>query len=51
MEDKPKKKDLTVIDAQKPGDEPAANGSEEDLFSFEEITLEEMAIDGICGVY
>lgn len=24
---------------------------EEDLFSKEEITIEELAIDGICGVY
>jgi mycofactocin precursor len=27
------------------------NGLEESIFSVEEITLEEMAIDGICGVY
>ena len=24
---------------------------EEDIFSLEEITIEELAIDGICGVY
>jgi mycofactocin precursor len=23
----------------------------EDIFSVQEITIEEMAIDGICGVY
>ena len=27
------------------------NGLEEGIFSVEEITIEEMAIDGICGVY
>jgi mycofactocin precursor len=28
------------------------NGNdEEDIFSIDEITIEEMAIDGICGVY
>jgi mycofactocin precursor len=24
---------------------------EDDIFSYEEIEIEEMAIDGICGVY
>ena len=32
-------------------DKRTGNKNEEDLFSFEEITIEEMAIDGICGVY
>jgi len=31
--------------------EPKEEDSEEDLFSTQEITIEEMAIDGICGVY
>jgi mycofactocin precursor len=26
-------------------------GDEEAVFSTDEITIEEMAIDGICGVY
>ncbi|MFC1533620.1 variant-type mycofactocin precursor [Thermodesulfobacteriota bacterium] len=32
--------------AEKKGDE-----KEENIFSVTEITIEEMAIDGICGVY
>jgi len=27
------------------------NNQEDDIFKAEEIKLEEMAIDGICGVY
>ena len=27
------------------------NKSEKDLFEIEEVDIEEMAIDGICGVY
>ena len=26
-------------------------GKDQDVFEIEEITIEEMAIDGICGVY
>jgi mycofactocin precursor len=33
-------------DEEKPEDE-----NEEEVFSVKEITIEEMAIDGICGVY
>lgn len=33
-------------DEEGPGKE-----SEEEIFGIEEITIEEMAIDGICGVY
>ncbi len=27
------------------------NGKDEGIFDIEEIKIEEMAIDGICGVY
>ncbi|WP_419660945.1 variant-type mycofactocin precursor [Desulfosarcina variabilis] len=32
-------------------DGPEENDPKEDIFSVEEIKIEEMAIDGICGVY
>jgi mycofactocin precursor len=32
-------------------DKPADLEEEEAVFVVEEITIEEMAIDGICGVY
>jgi mycofactocin precursor len=31
--------------------EDAKNNDNNDIFSMEEIDIEEMAIDGICGVY
>jgi mycofactocin precursor len=30
---------------------PVSEEREEDIYQMEEITIEEMAIDGICGVY
>jgi mycofactocin precursor len=32
-------------------EEPKKEKEKEDIFSVQEITIEEMAIDGICGVY
>ena len=32
-------------------EEPKKEEEKEDMFSVQEITVEEMAIDGICGVY
>jgi mycofactocin precursor len=32
-------------------EKPASESEEEAVFSVKEITIEEMAIDGICGVY
>jgi hypothetical protein len=51
MADESKKQDFPVIAARGLDDETPAKSGEEELFSFEVITLEEMAIDGICGVY
>ena len=38
-----------IPDEQKPIKQPRAG--DEDIFSATEIKIEEMAIDGICGVY
>ena len=35
----------------KPTNDREPEGQKEDLFLAEEVTIEEMAIDGICGVY
>jgi mycofactocin precursor len=32
-------------------EKPGSESEEEAVFSVKEITIEEMAIDGICGVY
>ena len=32
-------------------EEPCPDDQEDKIFKTEEITIEEMAIDGICGVY
>ena len=32
-------------------EKPQTRAEEEDIFSTKEINIEEMAIDGICGVY
>ena len=37
-----------VIESQKDEQKP---NQEDDIFRTEEIKIEEMAIDGICGVY
>ena len=34
-----------------PGKESQEEKDDEDIFRTEEIKIEEMAIDGICGVY
>ena len=39
------------LQAKDPDNKKGKEKTEEDLFSTEEITIEEMAIDGICGVY
>lgn len=41
-----KESELNVNEEKKP--EP---GQEEEIFRIEEIKVEELAIDGICGVY
>lgn len=47
-----KENDRDVIKSQKdPKDEQQENNSKEEIFSTEEIVIEELAIDGICGVY
>jgi hypothetical protein len=51
MEGTSREQYLPVFEARGPDDETSVKSSEEELFSFEVITLEEMAIDGICGVY
>lgn len=38
-------------DKVKDRDRPQGNEEEDSIFKTEEIILEEMAIDGICGVY
>ena len=44
------KKDSTR-EPEKEVKKSAPSETEKDLFSIEEIEIEEMAIDGICGVY
>ena len=38
-------------DGEKEEEKPGSESDEEAVFSVEEIIVEEMAIDGICGVY
>jgi mycofactocin precursor len=38
-------------DSEKDLDKPHSDDQEDALFKTEELTIEEMAIDGICGVY
>ena len=38
-------------DREKEEEKPGSESDEEVVFSVKEITIEEMAIDGICGVY
>ena len=40
-----------IDDFEKRQKEPECAEDQEDVFSIEEIKIEEMAIDGICGVY
>ena len=35
----------------KPANNGEPEGEKDDIFRADEITIEEMAIDGICGVY
>ena len=43
MEEKEKKKDEV--------NGPQKERNKDDIFEIEEVRIEEMAIDGICGVY
>lgn len=36
---------------EEPVKDPQKNNRKENIFRLEEIKIEEMAIDGICGVY
>lgn len=36
---------------QAPDNDDSGNATENQIFATEEITVEEIAIDGICGVY
>ncbi len=38
-------------ETEKEVERPANENEEDAIFRVEEITMEEMAIDGICGVY
>ncbi len=38
-------------DRESEEEKPGSESEEEAVFSVKEITIEEMAIDGICGVY
>lgn len=38
-------------DQEKDCDRPQTEDQEDSIFKTEEIKIEEMAIDGICGVY
>jgi mycofactocin precursor len=40
-----------VKDKERNEESPQPGTEEEDIFYTEEIKIEEMAIDGICGVY
>ncbi len=47
-----KENDQDVIKSQKDyQDGQQENNSKEEIYSTEEIVIEELAIDGICGVY
>jgi mycofactocin precursor len=39
------------LDQEKEGQRQYQEKKEEDIFFVEEIKIEELAIDGICGVY
>jgi mycofactocin precursor len=40
-----------MIQQEKEINEEANKEAEEEIFAIEEIKIEELAIDGICGVY
>ena len=43
--------DQESLDAAKPGETPVLDEKDSAIFATQEIKIEEMAIDGICGVY
>jgi mycofactocin precursor len=43
--------DVKKDETQKDQNQPIADQSEDSIFSIEEIRIEELAVDGICGVY
>ena len=49
MKEEKKKNRISVKETEVQG--PSKSEKEEDIFAVEEIIMEEMAIDGICGVY
>jgi mycofactocin precursor len=42
---------VKVGDKEKDEKNPQSESEQEAIFSVQEIQIEEMAIDGICGVY
>ncbi len=38
-------------ETEKTVDEPQRENKDDDIFKTEEVRVEEIAIDGICGVY
>ena len=46
------KRDLKAMDQKENENKESQTGTrDEDIFKTEEIKIEELAIDGICGVY
>ncbi|MBW2430091.1 MAG: mycofactocin precursor [Deltaproteobacteria bacterium] len=43
--------DVKKDETPKDQNEPIADQSEDSIFYIEEIRIEELAVDGICGVY
>ena len=43
--------DAESLEQEKDQDEEIVGQSEDSIFSIEEIRIEELAVDGICGVY
>ncbi len=43
--------DAELVEQEKGQNENMAGQSEDSNFSIEEIRIEELAVDGICGVY
>jgi mycofactocin precursor len=46
-----KEQEKQVVNISDTADTDISKNKEEDVFSTTEIKIEEMAIDGICGVY
>ena len=51
MEDRMEKLDGKMVEPQQDRTEETAEQAADSIFAIEEIRIEELAVDGICGVY